>query len=189
VNNQNYLDYKNEIKKFLQHSNVQYSELINRACLTGNLSAAMKFVKTKWVMVIQEDLMFIESFDLEHMIEDMEKESIDYLATDCHGPNIHKNFYENIVCKPVDGSPDNTKYIGGLKVIPASGFTDNNHTASKEWYNRHVFAPIAGRKGFMEELVPCANNTSMYLTEKNSDVPFGWQNVIMENMHPRGCIF
>ena len=64
--------YKNKIKKFIiDKKNYELVCQDRHLNLVKNIYETLKLVKTKYIFLIQQDLPFIEEFDLESILEDM----------------------------------------------------------------------------------------------------------------------
>jgi len=69
-----YLEYLNNIsKKYKNNKNIVVTETICKKHLTGNVRNAFKLVNSKYVLVIQHDLPFIQNFDISKVMLDMDK--------------------------------------------------------------------------------------------------------------------
>jgi hypothetical protein len=137
---------KKEYKAYLKNlegyvknmDNVQIVVRDNWGHLTGNVRNAMKYVKTKYVLLVQHDFPFIQKVDIHKVIEDMKKDS--------KLKNVRFNQFNNnqIVGWEKDFNKHNLynkhKINGNYKYLSTGNWSDNNHICSTEHYNRVILS-------------------------------------------------
>lgn len=70
----NYHKYlENLINHYKTYSNIKIINLDKHGHLTGNVQNALQYINTKYILIIQHDLPFRKKFDINKIIEDMEK--------------------------------------------------------------------------------------------------------------------
>ncbi|GAJ02859.1 unnamed protein product, partial [marine sediment metagenome] len=76
-NNKNYIEYiYNLKKKYTYNKNINIIVRKTKGHLTGNIRNVINLVKTKFILILQHDLRFINQFDIKKIIEDMNKNKI-----------------------------------------------------------------------------------------------------------------
>jgi hypothetical protein len=127
--------YKNNIKEYIKDK-PNYSMIchMNHLNLVKNIYETLKLVKTKYIFLIQQDLPFIESFDLEKVLDDME-----------HLPQIKHLRFNDVLNIRIKGRNDDNDKFGEKKItrnntyISTGIFGDRNHISTLKYYNDIVF--------------------------------------------------
>ena len=102
--------------------------------LVRNIYETLKLVKTKYIFLIQQDLSFVNEFDLKTILDDL-----DNLSQIKH---LRFNDTENLRIK---GRNDNNDKFGEYKIernniyISTGVFSDRNHIAKLDYYNDFIF--------------------------------------------------
>lgn len=69
-----YNKYLENLKEYYKnYSNIKIINLSKHGHLTGNIRNALQYINTKYILIIQHDLSFRKEFDINKIIEDMEK--------------------------------------------------------------------------------------------------------------------
>lgn len=140
-------DYSNEekYKKYLKNlenyvknmDNVQIVIRDDWGHLTGNVRNAMKYVKTKYVLLVQHDFPFIQKVDIHKVIEDMKKDS--------KLKNVRFNQFNNnqMIGWEKDFNKKHNLYNkhkinGNYNYFSTANWSDNNHICSTEHYNKVI---------------------------------------------------
>ena len=150
----NYQEYQRRLKLDLAlKPNITIIQAPHFGHLSGNISYALKFVKTKYVLVVQHDLEFTRKVDLQHCLSALEINSkIKHLrfnklsnypyVWDCN-PTYRKRLYkqENFL---IQG-----KKFSCIKTL---GWSDNNHLTTRNYY-LDLILPLVGRRKIFPESV------------------------------------
>ena len=141
--NEKYEIYKNKIRQFIldkeNYEMICHNKHLN---LAGNVYETLKLVKTKYIFLIQQDLSFIEEFDLNSILEDLDKM-----------PEIKHLRFNDTVNKRIKGRNDDLVEFGKYKIeanniytsVPI--FSDRNHISKLEYYTDFIF-----KDGILEKL-------------------------------------
>ena len=129
-NNKNYIKYLNRLKKYINlYSNIKIVTRQKHGHLVGNIRNALKYVKSKYILVIQHDLPFIRNFNVANVISDMEENR--------RIKHVRFNKRNNIKKKT-----DARNELFGLQVKQSNytytrtpGWSDNNHLCLTSYYN------------------------------------------------------
>lgn len=80
-NHINYTKYFENLNEYIKsYSNIKIVKRQNHGHLTGNIRNALQYVNSKYILIIQHDLPFIEKFDIEKVMYDMnENNNIKYV--------------------------------------------------------------------------------------------------------------
>lgn len=130
-----YNDYKKKLKIFIKdkpnYELICHEKNLN---LVENVYQTLKYVKTKYIFLIQQDLSFINEFDLKSVLDDMENlKEIKHLRF---------NDTENL---RINGRNDNNDEFGKKTIIRNNSyistgvFSDRNHIARLEYYTDFIF--------------------------------------------------
>ena len=115
-------------------------------CLNGNLCHAFdNFVKSEYVLIMQEDLPFIRDIPLLKIM--------DHMNIDAHLKYVRFNRRKNeIYGYDSELSP---YVIQGVHYLKVNNWTDNNHLMKTGNYRKHILPNIRDKKTFPEyELAP-----------------------------------
>ena len=130
-----YKTYLKNLENYVKNmDNVQIVVRDDWGHLTGNVRNAMKYVKTKYVLLVQHDFPFIQKVDIHKVIEDMEKDS--------KLKNVRFNQFNNnqIIGWEKDFNKHNLynkyKINRNYKYLSTGNWSDNNHICSTEHYNK-----------------------------------------------------
>ena len=149
-----YNEYKNNVKteahKILP--NVDFVEMSQRSCLSNLLKECMNNVTTKFVNVMQQDIPFIKSFDLNVIIQLLnENPKVSKVRLSTRTNKLHENFTKKM-CKDVLSSEEIT--FMGNKFTTCSQWSDQNHITTVKYYNDYVW-PNVKKGSFMEHDLFC----------------------------------
>lgn len=130
-----YDDYKNKIREYIKNKpNYKLVCHKKRLNLVKNVYETLKLVKTKYIFLIQQDLSFINSFDLQSVLDDL-----DNLPEIKH---LRFNDTKNIRIK---GRNDDNYKFGEKKIernniyISTGIFCDRNHISRLKYYTDFIF--------------------------------------------------
>lgn len=134
-----YKAYLKNLEDYVKNmDNVQIVVRDDWGHLTGNVRNAMKYVKTKYVLLVQHDFPFIQKIDIHKVIEDMEKDS--------KLKNVRFNQFNNnqIIGWEKDFNKHNLynkyKINQNYKYFSTPNWSDNNHICSTEHYNKVILS-------------------------------------------------
>jgi hypothetical protein len=118
--------------------------------LSGNLNNAFEFaVRSRFTLVVQDDLMFICDLPIQEIITTIE--------TDAKIKHVRFNRRSNIV------SGRDTKLTqiksGSLFFLKTNNWSDNNHITSSDYYRKIVFPLIGNKKTYPEDVLRKFNET------------------------------
>jgi len=143
--------YKTAAKEVAQRMlpRVSFTEAPRRMGLTHNLREGFNLVRTKYVFVIQDDLVLVKPVDFAAILQSMEDTPKVKLVRFSWGRNrIHQDVMHKHY-SPVT-TPDAEMTSRGITLSRASQFSDNNHITSAEYYHSLVFPITLKKLGFME---------------------------------------
>jgi len=115
--------------------------------LSGNISQALRIVKSKYVLLVQHDLPFIRKIEIDHCLLALEKyPEIKHLRF-----NKEENFPYEFDCMPPNRRKSYTQHNlelnkNSISVIKTLGWSDNNHLCNKDYYEKVVFQIVKNRK-------------------------------------------
>lgn len=73
-NNDNYIEYFEKLNNYIKpFTNIEIVKRDTHGHLVGNIRNALKYVTSKFILLIQHDLFFITKFDIQKVICDMEE--------------------------------------------------------------------------------------------------------------------
>ena len=145
--NSKFIEYLTNLNEYI--SNKPAIKLVVRdshGCLTGNIRNAFNYVTTEYVLLIQHDLPFIKSFEIEKVIEDMR-----------HTPELkHIRFNKRATIKII---VDALNDLFGKQITSQNytytrtpGWSDNNHLCHSDYY-RNIILKECPDGSFMEHFV------------------------------------
>ena len=143
--------YKQAARKLAQDMlpRVSFSEAPRRLGLTHNLYQGFELVRTKYVFVIQDDLILVRRVDFAAILGCMEDDPSVKLVRFAWGKNrIHQDVMHKHY-SPVT-TPEAEMKARGITLARSSQYSDNNHIASAEYYHTLVFPITLKRHSFME---------------------------------------
>ena len=127
--------YKKNIKKYIQNKpNYRLVCHKTRLNLAKNIFEILKFVTTKYIFLIQQDLSFVNEFDLKSVLNDL-----DNLPQIKH---LRFNDTKNI---RIQGRNDNNDKFGEKKIernniyISTGVYSDRNHISRLDYYRDFIF--------------------------------------------------
>jgi hypothetical protein len=140
----NFKKYLDNLQLYIQDKpNFKIVTRSTRGYLTGNISNAIDFVDTKYILILQQDLPFINSFDIEMAIQDLEK----YPQL----KHIRFNKRHNI-----KAGFDSINNLFGLQLKATNytytrtpGWSDNNHLCLTSYYKDLILKECSDKQ-FME---------------------------------------
>jgi hypothetical protein len=135
-----YDEYKRNVKEYLKDkTNVTFIELKERECLTNSIIKGLEYVNTKYINIIQHDLILIKSFNIENILNIMDdkKNNINLVRYVYNTNEWHQNYVRNEGCKD-DLDDNNTIIINRQKFSQCNHFGDNNHIVSTEFYKTKI---------------------------------------------------
>jgi hypothetical protein len=121
----------------------------SRSHLTGNLKNAIKYVKTEFVLVVQHDLMFIKSINLDSYLTLMRLNSnVKHLRFNIR-PNTRRGWDA--------GDKDRYDSFGEVPVKPpickTLAWSDHNHLTRTDYYKKIVFPLVGPLRTFPESVL------------------------------------
>lgn len=138
-NHDNYEQYLVNLEEFVEkYNNIKIIRRDTRGYLIGNIDNALKYVKTKYVLVCQHDLAFKGYFDINKVLEDMiENPKIKHALFNIwdnnprtHEPNM--NFHTNKNGFFTEIEQTNYRYV------KTHSWSDQNHLCLKSYYTDFV---------------------------------------------------
>ena len=143
-----YKEYLKNLENYVENmDNVQIVVRDDWGHLTGNVRNAMKYVKTKYILVVQHDFPFIQAVDIHKIIEDLKSTS----ELKCIRFNKRNNNQIIGWGKKFNYNNLYNKYQvnKNYSYISSPNWSDNNHICSTEYYN-NVILKISKDKTAME---------------------------------------
>jgi len=140
-----YIEYLNRLKEYIADKpNTKLVVRDSPGHLTGNVRNAFNYVETEYVLLIQHDLPFIRSFEIEKVIEDMKK-----------NPEMkHIRFNKRSNIKAISDALNDLfgKQVKSLNYTytRTPSWSDQNHLCRSEYYRTIVLNECADGK-FMEK--------------------------------------
>jgi hypothetical protein len=150
-----YLEYIQNIKKYIANKpNIKLVQLDKRGCLTLNLKNGLKYVKTKYINIMQDDFSLTKSLplSLSELFKIMEEEKMDIVRYMRFTNKTDLDRDDNTYCK-LSKSPK-TYTFNNHKFTKINLYSDNNHISTVDFYKNHVF-PKCTNGSFMEFDVLC----------------------------------
>lgn len=165
-----YKEYLKNLENYIKNmDNVQIVVRDDWGHLTGNIRNAIKYVKTRYILVIQHDLPFIKEVDIHKVIEDM-KTTPELKSIRFNKRNNNKILgwekemnYNNLYNK--------IQFKKNYSYISTPNWSDQNHLTTKKYYQDIVFK-ISKNKSFMEDSLKNIKRDDKYL-EKFGTFIFG----------------
>ena len=140
--------YCNSINKNQDKFNYTIVERNNRGYLVGNISNALKYVDSKYILIVQHDFRFVRHIDIQSIIQDMEKyPKLIYVRFNKRS-NLSRGFDSDGTNKV--WNKYNIK--GNNNYISTSGWSDNNHLTTTEYY-KNVVMKLCNKEKFMEKVM------------------------------------
>ena len=143
-NNKDYLEYiQNLINFYKNNKNIEVILNKNFGHLVGNIKNVINKIETKYIMIIQHDLLFCMDIDLDEILEDLNKY-----------PEIkHLRFNKR---NNIKAGWDNTKKFASRiiknKYILTESWSDQNHISTLDYYKNIVLKEV-NEKTFMERIL------------------------------------
>ena len=160
-NKEKYKQYLKNLENYVKNmDNVQIVVRDDWGHLTGNIRNAMKYVKTRYILVIQHDLPFIKEVDIHKVIEDM-KTTPELKSIRFNKRNNNKILgwekemnYNNLYNK--------IQFKKNYSYISTPNWSDNNHICSTEYYNK-IILKMCKDKSSMENSLKNIKRDDKYL--------------------------
>jgi hypothetical protein len=142
-----FLKYIENLEKYVNNKpNIKIVIRSDHGYLTGNVRNAINYINTEYVLIIQHDLPFIKSFNIEKVIQDMESEpKIKHVRFNKRN-NIKQGF-------------DSLNHLFGEETkltnytyTRTPGWSDNNHLCHVDYY-RCLVLEECGEGKFMESVL------------------------------------
>lgn len=179
-NNINYIKYFEKLNQYIKsRSNIIIVRRTTNGHLTGNIRNALQYVNSKYILVLQHDLVFIQNIDIQKVIEDIEKNN-----------NIkHVRFNRR---KNIKGGFDSINDLFGLQVKQKNytytrtpGWSDQNHLCLTSYYTNIVMNECSDGD-FMERQLN-GKNINEEIHKKYGTYLFGGLNnpQIIKHIHGR----
>ena len=155
----NYHEYQRRLKLDLAlRPNIAIKQTPYFGHLSGNISHALKFVETKYVLVVQHDLEFTRKIDLQNCLIALEinpkikhlrfnKLSNNPYIWDCN-PSYRKLLYKE---ESISIQGEKFRYIKTL------GWSDNNHLTTRDYYQNLILPLVGHRRIFPENVANLAS--------------------------------
>ena len=128
-----YIKYLEKLSAYIKpFPNIQIVKRKTNGHLTGNIRNALKYVNSKYILVVQHDLPFIKAFDIQKVIQDMEENNLIKHVRFNHRENVKENFdgINNLFGRQVR----QTNYT----YTRTPGWSDRNHICLKSYYTNVV---------------------------------------------------
>ena len=149
-----YNEYKNNVKKEARAilPNVDFVEMPERSCLSNLLKECMSKVTTKFVCVIQQDLPFIKSFNLNTIMSLM---NVNSKVKMVRLARLSNEYHEKWTKENCGNSLESEKItFMGDTFITCSQMSDQNHISTVSFYNDNIW-PNVKPFDFMEHQIIC----------------------------------
>ena len=150
-----YKQYKANVKKMAREllPHVRFVELEERHCLSELVYSCMKDVDTTFVHVMQQDLPYIKTFDVEKLLRVMSNFSdMDLTRLSAGRPNKGHEEYTKKACGSI--LPQRIINRVGMTFTQCSEWSDQNHIAKISHYKDIVW-DISKPYEFMEHQLLC----------------------------------
>jgi len=146
-----YLDnlnnYCNKINKEQNKFNYIIVKRNNHGYLVGNIENALKYVDSKYILLVQHDFRFVRDIDIQSILEDMEKYPKLIYVRFNKRTNLHRGFDKN---ENNDLVWNKYNIQGNNEYISTSGWSDNNHLTTTEYY-KNTIMKLCKNVDFMEK--------------------------------------
>ena len=145
--NINYFKYLINLTNYiLNKPNIKIVIRETFGCLTGNIRHAFNYIKTKYVLIIQHDFLFIRKFNIQNIINDMND-----------NPKLkHIRFNKR---KNIKSVFDNQSDLFGKQIkcnnytyTRTPGWSDNNHICLSNYY-RNIILKECEDGSYMEKIL------------------------------------
>jgi len=181
---ESYPEYMKALRNYLNHNTfkvpIEIIEAEYWGGLTGNINNAMKHVNTKYVMLVQHDLEFVENINVDNIIFDMEKDDEIKLVSFNKDPNSVMlrdptktgvlQICHNIGAAPKDQGFGETKVTQtGNSYTRTPCYTDQNHIITTDYWETIIY-PQCEEPRFMEHSI---NKLSPYDSKQFGTFVFG----------------
>lgn len=157
--NQEYNNFINNLnEKYKNNKNISIIVNEKKGHLSGNIRNSIKHVKTKYILIVQHDLVIIKEINADKIIDDMEKnEKLKYVR-------LNKRANQKL-------GWDNTKLFASKIIkqnynyILTEAWSDQNHFTTKDYYLKNVLNNVDDGF-FMEQIMNniCKGHHSRYGT-------------------------
>lgn len=156
----NYNSYKEAIKGVCEgmwpaKSKVHMVYQDNRVCLIQNLKKCVDQVTTDYVLILQDDQMFLRQVNLISLIALMKRHRLNSVIFDHFGSQIHKDWWNNFCGSPLPLLDGLHIEEDGFDLSYARSYSDSVQVARVDFYRDVVFPGIKDRYDFMEHLLGC----------------------------------
>lgn len=154
-----YQEYQRRLKLDLASKpNITIIQAPHFGHLSGNINHALKFVKTKYVLVVQHDLEFIRKIDIQNCLNALEM-----------NPKIKHLRFNKLTNYPYvwDCNPRYRKFLykeknisiqgNTFSCIKTLGWSDNNHLTTTDYYLKLILPLVGHRKTFPENVANLAS--------------------------------
>lgn len=145
---------KKEVKNILPNSNVKFIEMDKRSCLTNSLKAGIDNSETKFINIVQDDLILVKKIDFEKIKDIINKNEDIQIIRYNRDLNSYHQKYTKKICPNKKFSKEFTIEINGIKLSKSNQYCDNNHITTKEFYYNYIF-PNVKKYNFMEHSLIC----------------------------------
>jgi hypothetical protein len=144
--NLEYQQFLNNLRdQYQSDSSIQVVVNPKKGHLTGNIRNSIQYVDTKYILMIQHDLVLIKKVNLDNLIQDMED-----------NPRLkHVRFNKR---SNIKAGWDNTPLFGSDNIrqnyhyILTESWSDQNHVSTKEYYLNQVLSKVEDGV-FMEQVM------------------------------------
>ena len=147
--NDDYYKYLDTLNNYIKdNDDIEIIVRSDHGNLTGNIRNSINYINTKYILVIQHDLPFIDYFDINKVIEDLEiNKNIKHVRF-----NKRKNTKDGF-----DNKVDNDLFGLNIKsknytYTRTPGWSDNNHLCLTDYYKNIVLKEVNDGE-FMEKIL------------------------------------
>ena len=150
---------KKKTKEILPTSNIKFIVMPERSCLSTSLKKGIQMCETKFLHIVQEDILLIKTFDLKSVIDTIQNDPRIDLIRLSTGTNKQHNQYAIKRCpkiwkKDISSFNPETIKVRGLTISRTNQYSDQNHITTKDFYEKYVILNI--KEGdFMEHYIMC----------------------------------
>lgn len=127
--------YKKNLQQYINgQSNFEIVCHEKNLNLVNNIYETLKLVKTKYIFLIQQDLQFVQSFNLERIINDLD-----------NLPQIKHLRFNDTINKRIKGRNDDNSKFGEKRIkrnctyLSTGIYCDRNHISRLEYYTDFIF--------------------------------------------------
>jgi len=132
-NNNRYDDYLQNLREYISDKrNIKIVVSDTNGHLTGNIRNAFYFIDTEYVLILQHDLPFIKSFDINKVISDMREN------TELKHIRFNKRSNVKVLSDSINDLFGKEIESTNYKYTRTPSWSDNNHICKSDYYRNII---------------------------------------------------